>query len=170
MPIKKICLCGLGAALLTLCAWLALPLGAATFTLQTFGVFFILGILGGKWGSLCIGIYLLLGFAGFPVFSGFRGGVGMLLGANGGFLVGFLVAGLVYRFGVFATKNSLLSMILGLFSCYAFGAGWYYALYLQHAPNALWSVLSVCVLPYLLPDAFKIALAYLLSRRLKQLV
>ncbi len=170
MPVKKICLCGLGAALLTLCAWLSLPFGAATFTLQTFGVFFILGVLGGKWGSICVGVYLLLGLAGFPVFSGFRGGPAALFGATGGFLLGFLVAGFVYRFLLFFVKNSLISMILGLFSCYVFGAVWYYALYLKNTPNALWSVLSVCVLPYLLPDGLKIALAYFLSRRLKHLV
>ena len=58
-------------ALLVLCAWLTIPLGPVTFTMQTFGVFAALGILGGRRGTAAILVYLALGLVGLPVFSGF---------------------------------------------------------------------------------------------------
>ena len=72
------------AALTAICAWISIPVADIGFTMQTFGVFLTLGVLGGKWGTVSILIYLLLGAVGMPVFSGFRGGMGMLLGVTGG--------------------------------------------------------------------------------------
>ena len=70
-------LCSLFAALTAICAWISIPLPAVSFTMQTFAVLLTLGILGGRWGSLTIGLYLLLGIIGLPVFAGFRGGAGV---------------------------------------------------------------------------------------------
>ncbi|MBR3972546.1 MAG: biotin transporter BioY [Oscillospiraceae bacterium] len=154
--------CGLFAALLTICAWLAIPVGDIAFTMQTFGVFLALGLLGGKWGTVSILIYLLLGAVGMPVFSGFQGGFGVLLGVTGGYLWGFLVSGLVYwgleRFG------KLLAMIAGLLACYACGSAWF----LYWSGGGLIFVLLRCVIPYIIPDAVKLGLAYSLSRRLSK--
>ena len=69
--------------LLAVCAWITVPL-TVPFTLQTFGVFAALGVLGGRRGTYAVAAYLLLGLAGLPVFSGFRGGPGVLLGTTGG--------------------------------------------------------------------------------------
>ena len=88
--------CALFAALMAVCAWICVPLGDIAFTMQTLGLFLTLGILGGKWGTVSILSYLLLGAAGAPVFSGFQSGFGAILGPNGGFLWGFLVSCLVY--------------------------------------------------------------------------
>ena len=88
--------CALFAALLAVCAWLAVPVGQLAISLQTFAVLLTLGILGGKWGMGAILVYLGLGAVGLPVFTGFRGGIGMLLGPTGGYLWGFLVSGLLY--------------------------------------------------------------------------
>ena len=96
MPLKNNILCALFAALLAICAWLSLPVADISFTMQTFGVFTALGLLGGKRGTLSIALYLLLGIAGLPVFAGFQGGLGVLLGSTGGYIWGFLLAGLVY--------------------------------------------------------------------------
>ena len=79
-------LASLMAALMAICAWIALPLPPVVVTMQTFAVFLTLGILGGKWGTVTILIYLLLGVVGLPVFSGFRGGGSALLDVTGGFL------------------------------------------------------------------------------------
>ena len=65
-------------------------------TLQTFGIFLALFVLGGKWGSVSILVYLLLGLAGAPVFAAFQGGIGTLVGITGGYLWGFLLTGLSY--------------------------------------------------------------------------
>ena len=85
-------------AILAVCGWITIPLPEpmVPFTLQTFGVFLCLLILGGRDGTLAIAAYLLLGAVGAPVFSSFRGGLGVLLGSTGGYLTGFLAMGLLY--------------------------------------------------------------------------
>ena len=79
-------------AILAVCGWITIPLPEpmVPFTLQTFGVFLCLLLLGGRDGTLAIAAYLLLGAVGAPVFSSFRGGLGVLLGSTGGYLTGFL--------------------------------------------------------------------------------
>lgn len=72
------------------------------FTLQTMGVFTAVGILGGRRGSMAVLIYILLGIIGIPVFAGFTGGIGVLAGTTGGYIVGFLVSALV----MWGWKNS----------------------------------------------------------------
>ena len=86
------------AALIAVCAFITIPmpLPFISFTLQTFGVFAALGILGGRDGTTAVAVYILLGAIGVPVFSGFRGGFGVLIGPTGGYIAGFLGAALVY--------------------------------------------------------------------------
>ena len=153
-------LCGLFAAMLAICAWLAIPAGDIAVTMQTFGVFLALGLLGGKWGTVSILIYLLLGAVGMPVFSGFQGGFGVLLGVTGGYLWGFLASGLVYW--ALERLGKLPAMIGGLLACYACGSLWF----LYWSGGGLGFVLLRCVVPYIIPDAVKIGLACSLSRRL----
>ena len=151
------------ATLIGLCAWISIPTAPIAFTLQTFGVFLALGVLGGKWGSLSILIYLLLGAVGAPVFSGFQGGPGVLLGATGGYIWGFLGAGLVYW--CFEKLCKPLSFLLGILCCYLCGSLWY-SIYAGTA--GFGAALVQCVLPYLLPDGVKLTLAYTLSKRLRK--
>ena len=148
------------AALIALCAWISVPVGDTVFTLQTLAVFLCLGLLGGKRGGAAICIYLLLGAAGMPVFSGFRGGIGILLGATGGYLWGFSAAALLYR--LTERFGKLSAMIAGQLVCYLCGSFWFYL----HASGGLWLILLRCVLPYVVFDGAKIALAYILTRRL----
>ena len=70
MKVRNMALCALFAALLCVCAWVSVPVGDAAITMQTFGIFLALGVLGGKRGSISVAIYLLLGIVGLPVFSG----------------------------------------------------------------------------------------------------
>ena len=81
------------AALMAICAWISIPT-TVPFTLQTMGVFLAVGLLGGRRGSLAVFVYLLLGAVGAPVFSGFTGGVGSLVGTTGGYILGFLLCAL----------------------------------------------------------------------------
>ena len=69
----------LGAALISVCAWITVPL-TVPFTMQLFAVFFVLTALGGRNGTIAIAVYLLLGAVGCPVFAGFTGGFGALIG------------------------------------------------------------------------------------------
>ena len=75
LSVRDMVLCSLFAALMAVCAWLTIP-GEVPFTLQTFGLFATLVLLGGKRGTIAIALYLILGAVGLPVFSGFRGGFG----------------------------------------------------------------------------------------------
>ena len=80
---------GIFAVLLCISAWISIP-SIPPFTMQTFAVSLCAGVLGAKKGTLAVAIYLLLGIVGLPVYSGFMSGVGVLLGATGGYLLGFL--------------------------------------------------------------------------------
>ena len=157
------------AALISVCAWISIP-AAVPITLQTFAVFLTVFLLGGRRGALCITVYLFLGAIGLPVFSFFRGGFGTLLGASGGYLLGFLPAALVmwaaerwYRARPWA---QFLSAIPALCLCYAVGTIWYLSFYYEGAVSPA-AVLSSCVFPFILPDMLKLSLAVFLSNRLK---
>lgn len=155
------------AALTAVCAWITVPFGPVPFTLQTFAVFLALALLGGKRGTAAIVLYLCLGLVGVPVFAGFSGGVGALLGPTGGYLLGFLATGLVYwaitaRLGD-GLPVKLAALILGLAVCYAFGTLWFMRVYTE--PTTLGATLMLCVIPYLPVDAVKLALALAISRR-----
>ena len=171
MKAKNMALCGLFTAVLTICAWISVPMGDSVITLQTFGIFLTLGLLGGKRGSLAVLVYLLLGAVGVPVFSAFRGGLGALLGTTGGYIFGFMLTSLIY-WVITARKDTpltrLIAMILGLAACYACGSYWYMTRYLSTGSVTFALVLLKCVVPYLIPDAAKRALAWLLTCRLKR--
>lgn len=171
MKAKNMALCGLFVAVLTVCAWLSIPFGSVAITLQTFAVFLCLGLLGGRLGSLTILVYLLLGAVGVPVFSGFRGGAAALMDATGGYIFGFLAAGLIYWLVTHFRRTpgfQLLAMVLGLLACYGAGSAWFCLVYLPG--TGLGAVLLTCVVPYLLPDICKLLLAWLLTRRLHRFV
>lgn len=158
--VRKMVLCSLFAALTAICAWLSIPVLDIAYTMQTFAIFLTLGILGGKWGTVSILIYLTLGAVGLPVFSGFQGGLGIMLGITGGYLWGFLATGLVY-WGLEKLWKPL-AMGLGLLACYLCGSLWFL---LYAGGSGLMVALAKCVVPYLLPDCVKLALALILSRR-----
>ena len=160
------------AALMAVCSWISIP-ATVPFTLQTFAVFCSLGLLGGRRGTAAILVYLLLGALGVPVFAGFSGGIGILFGTTGGYLLGFILMGLVYWLGERLSMDSrnirIISMILGLLLCYAFGTAWFMFVYArQTGAIALGTALAWCVVPFLLPDLVKMALALLLSGRLRK--
>lgn len=156
---------GVFAALLPICAWLAVPVGDVVLTMQTFGVFLALRLLGGKWGTVSILVYLLLGAVGLPVFSGFRGGPGMLLGITGGYLWGFLGSGLCYW--AMEKLGKIPAMIAGLLVCYICGTLWFC---FYGGETGMIAALIKCVLPYLIPDFLKLVLAVRISRRLERFV
>ncbi|MEG1593869.1 MAG: biotin transporter BioY [Oscillibacter sp.] len=157
------------AVLITVCAWVSIPL-AVPFTLQTFAVFAALGILGGRRGTFAVLVYILLGAVGLPVFAGFKGGLAALLGTTGGYLLGFLGSALVYWAitKCFGSKPAvmLLAMVLGLVLCYAFGTFWFVRVYTQtKGAVSVLAALGWCVFPFVIPDLAKLGLALLLSRR-----
>ena len=128
----------------------------------------LFGLRLGLWTVVC---YLLLGAAGAPVFAGFSGGIAALLGPTGGYLVGFLFTALAVGLAVerLGRKLTVLiaAMALGILLCYTFGTAWFVLVYTRSSgPITVGAALGMCVFPYLLPDAVKIALAAILTKRL----
>lgn len=162
----------LGAVLIAVCSWISIP-ASVPFTLQTFAVFLVLGLLGGKRGTVSILVYLLLGAIGIPVFSGFTGGFSRLIGMTGGYLISYIFIGLIYWGAgkLFGTRLPvrIISMLVGNLVCYAFGTAWFMVVYAgQTGPIGLGTALGMCVIPFILPDLLKIALAIFLAGRLRK--
>lgn len=165
-------LTAVAAALIAVCAWITVP-AAVPFTMQTFAVCCALLLLGGRYSTVAVGVYLLLGAVGVPVFSGFRGGVGVLFGASGGYLLGFLLMALVYwavtAFFGNGRWQRVAALVGGQLLCYAFGTWWFALVYTQeHGAVGMMAALGVGVLPFLLPDAVKLVLALAVSSRVKK--
>ena len=159
-----------GAALIAVCSWISIPT-TVPFTMQTFAVFFVLSALGGKRGTISVIVYVLLGLVGAPVFANFTSGIGILLGNTGGYILGFILMGFAYWLitGLFGKKLwvEILAMVIGLVVCYTFGTVWFMIIYAQANESVgLVTVLSWCVIPFIIPDLIKLGLAVTLAKRL----
>ena len=171
LSVRDMTYIALFAVVMAICSWISVP-SVVPFTLQTFGVFLAVGVLGGKRGTLAVLIYILLGCVGLPVLAGFTGGIGILLGSTGGYIVGFLFTALTMwameRLPGSPTLVSVASMVLGLIVCYAFGTAWFMLVYARTTgPVGVWTALGWCVIPYIIPDLAKVALALIVRRRLR---
>ena len=170
---KDLCYTALMAVLISVCSWISIQT-VVPFTMQTFAVFCALELLGGARGTMAVAVYLLLGAVGVPVFAGFTGGVGILFGTTGGYLLGFLLMGLAYWLLVrpgSALWRRAAALLLGLLLCYAFGTFWFVTVYSRaNGAVSVMTALGWCVLPFLLPDGAKLVLALLLSARLRPLL
>ncbi|HBK01454.1 MAG TPA: biotin transporter BioY [Clostridiales bacterium] len=160
---KEIAYTGLAAAILCVLAPLSIPIGPVPLTLATLAVFFVSASLGWKKGTIAVIVYILLGLTGLPVFSSFNGGVGVVAGPTGGYIVGyipcaFLTGLLVDLFG----KHKFvypLAMVAGLAACYLFGTIWFSI----SQQVTFVAALSTCVVPFLVFDSIKIVAASALS-------
>ena len=157
---------GMAAAVLAVCSWISVPMPKplVSFTMQTFAVALIAGLLGVRRGTAAVAVWLALGALGVPVFAGFNGGIAYMLGSTGGYLWGFLLwapmEGFLFRLGKGKLPLLILGMAAGLALCYTFGTAWFMVVYARTTgPVALSTVLGWCVLPYLVPDAVKLAMA-----------
>lgn len=123
---------GVFTVLIAVCSWISIP-AAVPFTLQTFGVFMAVEVLGGKRGTMAVLVYILMGAVGIPVFAGFQGGIGVIFNTTGGYIVGFLCSALIMwaAESLFGKKPlvRLLSMAAGLIACYVLGTIWFMVVY-----------------------------------------
>ena len=157
---RDIALIAMGVALTAVCSWISIPL-TVPFTMQTFAVCLVTALFGLRQGMWTVVCYILLGAAGAPVFSGFS--VGFRFTA---LIVGLASEKLGQRLPVLAA-----AMAAGILVCYAFGTAWFMFVYARKSgPIGLGTALAWCVLPYLLPDAVKIALASVLVQRLRPIM
>ena len=124
------------SVVIALCSWISVP-SVIPFTMQTFALFCALLLLGGKRGFFSVALYILLGAFGLPVFSGFQGGIGVLLGPTGGYIIGFLLSALLFLL-LEKRISDLVLLILGLLVCYLFGTLWF--VYVYSAGEKEWEV------------------------------
>ncbi len=174
MKTKDLALCALCAALMAICAWIAIPISEISITLQTFAIFFTLGLLGGKRGTVTVLAYILLGAVGLPVFTGFRS-TAALVGPTGGYIAGFLGSALLYWAMTHALGQrpavKIAAMVLGNLVCYALGTAWFAAVFASRGtPMGLGAILTICVVPYIPFDLVKILGAFALAQRLQKLL
>lgn len=159
----------LGAALLCLVAPWSLPLGNVPVSLASMAVSVVAVVCGTKKGTLAVLIYILLGAVGLPVFSGFRGGVYILVGVTGGFIIGYLplclcVALFTRKRCIFLT--ALVGQLVGNCVLYICGTAWYCVAF----NCSLYVALASCVLPFVLFDIGKIVLLSLFVPRLVRVI
>lgn len=167
----KLILCAVFAAITGVCSGIILPLPftPVPITLATLAVMLAGALLGSRYGTLSMVVYLLMGAFGAPVFSGYMGGLMKLIGPTGGYLLGYVstvfLTGLIIE--KFNKKNKVYihaaAMAIGLSSCYLLGTAWF--MFSTH--TALWTALVSCVLPFLLGDAVKITVGALLATKLR---
>ena len=168
MDPKTLTRAALCTALIAVCSWISVP-ATVPFTLQTFAVLLACDLLGGA-AILSVALYLLMGAVGIPVFAGFSGGLGTLLGPTGGYLVGFVAIALLMALWQRAFKGrwTAAAMLLGMGVCYLFGTCWFVVVYAHRGSAVSFATaLSWCVLPYIIPDLIKLALARLVGSRVK---
>ena len=161
------------SALIAVCSWISIPM-AVPFTLQTFAVFVALSLLGGKKGTIAIVIYILLGLVGLPVFSSFKSGFGALAGPTGGYIWGFILIGGLYWSLEKVFQHPIIRLVIlvvGLFLCYLMGTIQFTAYMNAHGTSyTFYKALTVCVIPFIIPDIAKLVLAYFISGRLKKII
>ena len=168
-------------AVIAVCAWIAVADGGAVYAADVRGVRNAAAARR-QAGRACDCVYLLLGAAGVPVFSAFRGGIGALLGVTGGYLWGFLLTAFIYWLfealfegradrGIKRVVWQCAALIIGLITCYAAGTAWFMYAYASGGKAITLAVaLSSCVLPFVLPDLVKLAVAVVVSRRVEVLL
>lgn len=162
---KDLVLTALFAALTAVLAQLQLPIGPVPFNLAVFGAFLAGMLLEPAWAAASMGVYMLLGAVGIPVFAGFMGGPAVLLGKTGGYVIGYIFIALATALAVKRSGKLPVigaAMLAGLLVCYGFGTAWFMAV----TGADLVSALGWCVLPFIVPDVCKGVLACVLGRLL----
>lgn len=163
------------AAIISICSLVSIPIASIPVTLQILGVCLAAGFLGLAKGTVSVVIYILLGLIGIPVFAGGTSGFAKLASPTGGYIIGFIFTALIIGFAIkfFGRKLLVLivAMAIGVLVCYAFGTAWFIILCNNSGKSMdLAGALSLCVLPYLLFDAVKIAISAVLVNRLHKFI
>ena len=169
---RAIAFTALAIAVIAVSAWITVPIGPVPFTLQMFAVTFAILVLEPKQAIGAIAGYLVLGAIGVPVFSGMRGGIGVLLGPTGGFLWGYLIGvsaavGMLALFRRRGIDSFAVGMASGLlFTVIAYACGWLQYMFVAGV-GPLESLL-VTVAPFIIVDIVKVAAATAVARTVIQ--
>lgn len=179
--VEGMCRTAIFTAVLAVLAQISIPMaGGVPVTLQTFAVVLSGIVLGGRGGAMACIVYLVLGLVGVPVFSGFKGGPGVLLGPTGGFIISFPVmayfAGMASNRAVrsvsggtvFWSKVFLAGLMPGMIFNYAAGAVWFDLV----TGSGIMAAVTACIAPFVINDLIKLTAAgitgIILRKRLKR--
>ena len=157
------------------------PISPVPLSLATLMLYLSIYILGKRHATISCGIYLLIGLVGIPVFSGFAGGAGKLLGPTGGYLIGYLaltyIGGwCVEKWNCVGIKGTgakgvskagylmqMLGLVLGTTVCYLFGTLWL----AYQAGMDFAAAIAVGVLPFAVGDVIKIVIGVLIGNAIR---
>ena len=156
------------AAVMCVLGPLTVPIGAVPISLANFVICLTAWLLGPKFGTLSVAVYLCIGLIGVPVFSGYGAGLAKLAGPTGGYLVGYLLLALIG--GLFIEKSngnpvvSGIGLVLGDAACYVLGTAWF----VFQMQCELGYALSVCVYPFVALDLAKIVVSCVVGALLRK--
>lgn len=163
----EITTCALFSALMCIFGPMSVPIGPIPVSLTNLVIYVSVYILGTRGATISFLIYLLLGTVGLPVFSGYSGGIGKLVGPTGGYLVGFIFIAVIG--GLFMEKSraniyiTSLGFVLSTAIVYLLGTAWF--VYQAHVDWAY--ALGVCVYPFIPFDLGKIVIAAVLGKAVR---
>lgn len=170
MKTKDITIISICTALMCVLAPISIPLsGGVPISLATF-VVMVLALVLKQYKAMCVvGLYLVLGLIGLPVFGGFTSGASILFGMTGGYLFGYIL--LAYITGLFASKFDnkaylFLGMVVGTIALYILGT----AYFMKYTGMNLASSMAACVIPFIPGDIVKMVVALIISPRINKLM
>ena len=168
MKIRDMVFTALLAATICICAPFTIPVGVIPISLATFAIYIASTVIGFRQGIAAVITYIIIGAVGLPVFSGFTGGFSKLVGITGGYIVGYIFLAAISGYIVDKNEKAVwvypVGMIAGTTVLYIFGSMWF----MFTTKSGVASTLAVCVVPFLIGDALKIAAASVVSFNLRK--
>lgn len=168
MKTRDMILTGVFAAVICVFSPFSVPVGPIPISLASFAVYIAAAVLGARRGTAAVCIYVLIGALGIPVFSGFSGGVGRVLGVTGGYIIGYIFCALVSGFIIDRSNKGKavypLALAAGTAVLYVFGTAWF----MIQSGNGLRESLMMCVVPFLIGDAIKIIVSSAVACKIRE--
>ena len=166
LPIRSMCYIAIFTAVIAACAQLTIPMPAGVpLTLQTFAIMLTGVVLGAKKGTAAVVVYLLLGMVGAPVFQNFTGGLGVVFGPTGGFILSFPI--IAFATGLGAARKNIVWLAMGLVGGVAVNYFCGMVYFSFNMETDLYYAFTVCVLPFLVTDLIKLIMAAVLGKLIK---
>lgn len=170
--IQNLTLTALMAAVICIAGPIVIPIGMVPMSFANMAIYLTIILLDKKKATISVAVYLLIGFVGLPVFSGFTGGAGKVFGPTGGYLIGYLalswIAGMILEKGKFSgmkeRTKQVIALIIGTIGLYLFGTLW-----LMYQSNLDFvTALSMGVVPFVVFDIIKIVAASVMGMSIKR--
>lgn len=170
---KDMTMCAMFVVLISVGAFIKIPIPIVPFTLQFFFVLMSGLLLGGELGAVSVLLYALLGLAGLPIFSE-GGGMWYLVKPSFGYIIGFIIASyvtgkLTEKMVKFQLMRVLMANFAGLLIVYGVGMIYYYAIsnFVIHSPIGLWPLFFYCFLLAVPGDICLCILSAILYKRMR---